>query len=397
MARPDRRIVLLAMPRRYWLARRAALGIAAYAREHAGWELLMLPHEAAEKTPVPADVGACGAIVSLGGAAAGRFIRCPEPVVVLDNPIPPGTRPSVVTDGAALGRMAADYFLDRGYYHFGYVSGGATAGDGWWGGFEARITAHAASTFSVLPAALRLGRRPYDEALGLVANWLQQLPKPSAVLTCDDQHGVVTIQAARLASLRVPEDVSVLGVQDEGIFRELGHVSLSSIALAAERMGFEAARMLHGLLEGRSVSREPLRVPPVEVITRRSTDCRVVADPDVRTALTWISHHLHERFAVVDLLNAVAMSRSSIERRFKASLGRTPHEEVLRQRVERARTLLVDTDWDLKQIAAACGFAGREYFGNVFKKATGESPAAYRRRFLRRGEDGGGGGATPRK
>ncbi|NJL30496.1 MAG: helix-turn-helix domain-containing protein, partial [Phycisphaerales bacterium] len=201
----------------------------------------------------------------------------------------------------------------------------------------------------------------------------------------NDQHAVVVLQACRLSGLRVPEELAVLGIHDDALYCHLGHVPLSSIAIAGEKMGYEAARLLDMQLQGEPIVHGHLDIAPLGVITRRSTDALAVEDPHIQEALHWISAHLHEEIDLEDLLDAVPMSRSSLERRFKQMLGRTPYEEVLRQRIERARTLLVDTDLTMEQIALECGFSGRVYFGNAFKHRMKISPAAYRAQYARPG------------
>ncbi|HMO25401.1 MAG TPA: substrate-binding domain-containing protein [Tepidisphaeraceae bacterium] len=370
--------ILLAMPTRYWLARRAALGIARYAQGHCRWELLIPPLDQPEQIRTPGQMGAAGAIISTGIPRPAEFADCVEPVIVLDSPLLDGIRPRVMTDRHAVGRLAGEYFIARGFYSFGYVTGGWPVGLGWYEGFRECVGQVRGAVVAVYETALGLDRRPFREALTELSTWIAGLPRPCAILACDDHHGAIVIQAARHAGLRVPEEIAVLGVQDEAIFREASQVPLSTIALACERMGYEAASMLHALLQGRAPPADPVLVPPVEVLTRRSTDCRVVSDPEVARAMAWIGDHLHEQFGIEEMIAQLPVSRSTLERRFKAVLGRSPLDEVLRQRVERAKSLLVDSDWDLKRIAEACGF------GSVFRKLTGQSPARYRSRFLRR-------------
>ena len=377
--------ILLVMSGRAWLTQRAVHGIASYARQHTHWELMLVTTEGQEVLPLPSEIGARGAIVSVNHPECLTYQNIAEPLVTIESTAFHGLRPNVGLDNPAIGTMAAEYYLGRGYRHFAYLGNNTPSSNERRDAFRGNILEKVNNaTFRNFLGGLRVMHRPHAQVLGDLVNWLGQLPLPIAVFAFNDHHALILSQACRLAGLRVPEDVAILGVNDNDLFTNLGHVAMSSIAIASERMGYEAAAFLDAMLRGEKVKAVNKLIAPVGVVTRRSTDCLAVDDDQIRSALTWIAQNLRKPFGVEDLLDALPMSRSLLERRFKAILNRTPHDEILRQRIERARSLLVDTDWTLPQIAAECGFAGREYFGTVFKRATGESPAAYRKRFQRR-------------
>ncbi len=376
--------ILLVMSGRAWLTQRAVHGIARYARQHTQWELMLVNTEGQQHLPTPSEVGARGMILSINQPESTPYQNINEPLVTIESTAFHGLHPNVGLDNPAIGSMAAEYFHGRGYRHYAFLGNNTPSSNDRRDAFRSYILQHGKQiTFRNFQGGLRLLQRPHSQVLGDLINWLAQLPLPIAIATFNDHHALALSQACRLAGLRVPEDVAVLGVNDNDLFTDLGHVRLSSVAIASERMGYEAAAMLHAQIRGEKVKAMNKLIPPIGVVTRRSTDCLAVEDDQIRSALTWIAQNLRKPFGVEDLLDALPMSRSLLERRFKAILNRTPHEEILRQRIERARSLLVDTDWTLPNVASECGFAGREYFGTVFKRATGESPAAYRKRFQR--------------
>ncbi len=376
--------ILVVLAGRPWLTRHAVLGITSYAREHTQWELVLIMPEVQSRLPTLEQFHADGAIVGASPSRSRTYLDIPQPLVLMESPLLETSRPLVSIDNNAIGAMAAQYYLARGYRNLAYVPSGKVVSDGRHDGFVDAL-AKAGYGCEVLPHGMRMKDRDFGEVMDELRAWLESLPHPTGILTCNDQHGVIVLQACRLSGLRVPEELAVLGIHDDALYCQLGHVPLSSIAIAGEKMGYEAARMLDLQLQGKPIDKGHLYFPPMGVITRRSTDTLAVEDPYTQEALHWIGAHLHEPIDLEDLLDAVPMSRSSLERRFKQTLGRTPYEEVLRQRIERAKTLLVDTNQTMEQIALACGFSGRVYFGNAFKHHMKISPTAFRAQYVRPG------------
>lgn len=378
----DPRTILLIMAGKPWLIRRAVQGITVYARENTTWELVLLTPEGTGSLPTLEQFHARGAILALSPHHLKSYLNIPQPLVLLDSLMVDTDRPKVVLDNAEVGLMAARYYQNKGYRQFAYVSSGKIGVDGRCLAFVKAVQAMG-ETCQVLPNGMRIKERDFEEVMVELRDWLTTLPKPTGMLVCNDQHAALVLQACRLLGIRVPEDLAVMGVHDDALYCHLGYVPLSSIALAGEKMGYHAAALLDQQLQGLSQRGVIVGFPPVGVITRRSTDAMAVEDPMLQEALNWISAHLHEELDLEVMLEHIPTSRSTLERRFKQLLGRTPYEEVLRQRIERARTLLVDTEWTLEEIAQRCGFSGRVYFGNAFKHHTGISPAAFRAQHVR--------------
>ena len=158
---------------------------------------------------------------------------------------------------------------------------------------------------------------------------------------------------------------------------------LSSIRVAAEAAGYEAARLLDRLLDGAPPPATPLQFPPLGVVTRRSTNVYAVNDDDLAAALRFIRGNAFRPIGVEDVVRAACVSRSTLERRFRAVLGRSPLDEILRVRVERVRQLLLETDWPMPRVAREAGFRDGRHLAEVFHTCIGDTPTAYRRRFRR--------------
>ena len=287
--------------------------------------------------------------------------------------------PTFTTDNPAIARMAVEHFTERGFQHFAYCG---RAEFGWsrdrGEAFEREVRA-AGFHCDVYQQPPRAGNDA-DAETDAIAAWLAALPRPLALLACYDLRGQQVLDACRRAGVAVPEQVAVLGVDNDELLCALAPQPLSSVALSARRGGWLAAEALARLMAGGKVPGKVHFLPPVGVITRQSTDMLAVADPRVAKALRFIREHACEGIGVADVLRYAPMARRSLEKRMRATIGRSPNEEILRVKLARAQGLLASTDLSLGEVAGRCGFAHTEYLSVAFKREMGVPPGEFRRR-----------------
>ena len=221
-------------------------------------------------------------------------------------------------------------------------------------------------------------RRNSDAEVEAIAQWLRALPKPAAIFTCYDAHGQRVLEACRRAGIAVPEEVAVLGVDNDEILCALSPPPLSSIKLNTQRTGWQAAALLALMMGGEKGPAEPQLIPPLGVVTRQSTEVLAVDDPPVARALHYIREHACEGIGVSDVLRHCPMARRTLEARLKTLLGRSPNEEIQRVQLNRVKELLTGTDFSLAEIAERAGFRHTEYLSVVFKRECGQPPSVYR-------------------
>jgi len=284
--------------------------------------------------------------------------------------------PSILPDNRAVGTLAAAHFLERGFRHFVYAGAHAAYSDDRGDAFVTAVQAHGrARTTHVVTW-------PVDEAASeSLADVLVAMPKPLAVFCANDLRAGVVVGACRARGLGVPEQVAVLGVDDDEFVVRMTRPPISSVRLPAEQVGYEAAALVQRLADGGHPPAAPLLLPPLGVVTRRSTDVLAIDDMDVARAVQFIREHAHEPIGIADVLAQVPLSRRSLERRFGLTLQRSPLEELTRWRIERAKELLSSTDLRIADVARRSGIADGHYLSILFRKKTGMSPAQYRRRF----------------
>ena len=288
------------------------------------------------------------------------------------------TAATFTTDNAAIGRVAAQHFAGRGFEHFAYCGRSEFT----WSidrgeHFERAVSAlgFTCHTFGQSRMVATGGDSETDD----IAAWLAGLPRPLALLACYDLRGQQVLDAARRAELAVPEQVAVLSVDNDELLCALSPPPLSSIILNGQRTGWLGAEALARLMAGEKVPGDVHRIPPIGIATRQSTDTLAVADTQLARALRFIRERACDGITVADILANAPMARRSLENRMRATIGRTPNDEILRVKLARAQQLLSTTELNLTEVAGRCGFRHSEYFSVVFKREIGVTPGEYRK------------------
>jgi len=287
--------------------------------------------------------------------------------------------PRISSADQEIGRLAAKHLIERGFVNLGCCG---FVGQHW---SEQRREAFceegqaAHCHCSVLEQPFRTRAQQWDKDQNNLAKWLKRLPKPVGVLATNDLLGQHVLDACARAELLVPEEIAVIGVDNDELLCGLCNPPLSSVIPDPERIGFEAAAWLDRLMQGESPGDNAiLEVPPLGIVVRQSSDILAVPDADLAAALKFIREHACEGATVQDIVNHLSVSRSWLERRFRQQLDRSPQAEIRSVQIKRCKELLRDTELPLRTIARLAGFKHTEYMSVVFKRETGQSPGRYR-------------------
>jgi LacI family transcriptional regulator len=298
-----------------------------------------------------------------------------------DCPPFPGV-PKIRPDNIGLGHLGAEHFVERGYRNFAYCGFGNEGWsrerrDGFVEGLQ--LAGHACHVFDVdYPGDLTPDWDAQQTAL--LGKWLSKIPKPVGVMASSDMRALQIITAARVAGLLVPEEVAVLGCNNDTVRCDLAYPPLSSVAPNAYQSGYKAAEVLDCLMRGEECGVIDVRIEPKGVAARHSTDVLAIDDKNVAAALSFIRERACQGITVDEVQKKAFASRSQLEKKFRRYLGRSPQAEIRRVQTEKIRQLLVETDFPLKKIAELTGFEYVEYMCVVFKRLTGGSPGAYRKK-----------------
>jgi LacI family transcriptional regulator len=383
-ARDDRPRVALIVETSLAPGREILMGVARYLREHAPWGTFLEPRSLEEVVPSWLSTWNGQGIIARvqNRQIADAVIAAGIPAVDVLGVVQDTGLPLVHTDDARISALAAEHLLERGFRHLAFFN---RPGERWSerrrdafvGYVEGR--AHSCVVFDA-PRHLHHTKR-WEEYADDLARWIADLPKPAGLMLCSDQIGPIALEACRRAGASVPDEVAVIGVDNDEPLCEVAAPGLSSVRPDHERVGYEAAALLDRMIKGQPAPVMPIYVPPRGVVIRRSSDVTALEDREAAAAIRVIRERACDAagLTIDDVAAEVAVSRSVLQRRFKRAVGRTLHEEMLRVRLARARELLAETDLPIATVAEKSGFHHQEYLGVVFRQRVGTTPAKFRR------------------
>jgi LacI family transcriptional regulator len=377
--------VLLALG---WYAQPLHQGVAQYARQ-VSWVLnidLLRGGSLRDMLSVDGVIFVAGSNPEADAAIA----RLQVPAVSI-GPVTGSWFASVMPDNAGIGALAAEHFVARGFRHYAFYTRWGTLGE------ELRRNAFRdalgvnAATFANLNAGTLAHKIKHNtrKRLEWLGARLLSLPKPLAVMAEFDDHAIEVIHACQLSGIAVPEQVAVLGVDDDPLRCDFAPVPLSSVNDDQPQQGYQAAALLDRLMKGEPLPKKPLVVPPMRLTTRQSSDILAIQNPHVASALRTIWAHYREPLTAEDVAQTVPLSHRRLHDLFQACVGRTMAGEIARRRVEHACKLLTETDMKIQQVAWESGFSSADRMARVFKRLLGRTPQSCRIPRARRGERSG--------
>ena len=369
------------------------MGIAKYLRIHGSWSVEFEEGDFTEELPEWFNRWKWDGVIARVKTPliARKLSKLKVPVVDLYGGLSGLGFYTIRSDETTVGQLGAEHLIDRGFQRFAFCGfDGTDWSDMRKMGFEQRVAEAGFSCLSFqnpryyptrgLPEYEEHGQH-YEQEL---KQWLQSLPKPLGLMGCNDSRGRQVLNCCRELNIAVPDELAVIGVDRDEIFCELSDLPLSSVILNSQQIGFEAAALLNRLMSGEEAADHARLIRPMGVATRRSTDVLAIEDRHIAKALRIIREHACEGLDIPKLLEQVPLSRSVLERRFAKILGRSPNEEILRVKLERACRLLEESDLSLAEVAEKCGFDHAEYFSRLFKKKLGPTPGEFRKTSLSR-------------
>lgn len=355
-------------------------GIADYARRHGPWSLCTEPRGLYE--PVPAWLASWRGDGIIARVCSRRLkeavLKTGLPVVDMLGESPDPRLPVVHPDDQAIGQLAAQYLLERGFQQFGHCGVRSNWSRRAQAAFVGAVAAagHSCDVYE-LPVLAR-ARRSWDADQDRLAAWLGQLPKPVAITATSDTVGQRVLDACSRIGAVVPDDVAILGCGNDDILCGFCSPPLSSLVPGYRRIGYEAARLLDRMMGGGVAPQAPTLFPPAGIVTRQSTDVIAVEDPDTAAAVRFIRERACTGVRVSEVADHAQLSLSDLKRRFRRYLGRSVMDQILRERLSRAIRLLHDSDLSIAHIARATGFGTQQRMGAVFRTRLGTTPGLYR-------------------
>jgi LacI family transcriptional regulator len=363
-------------------ARGLVEGILSYVRQHDHWSIhLPESHRGARPPSWLARWKGDGIIARIETPAIAKAVaRTGLPVVDVSAARHLPDVPWVETDDEAIAAAAAEHLMARGFRDLAFCGDSHFNWSVWRREHFVRVVERSGRNCYVYesPAVGQTGSA-WDLEQDRLTRWVASLPRPVGIMACYDIRAQELLDICREMDIAVPEEIAVIGVDNDRLLCDLCEPPLSSVIPDTHRTGFIAASLLDRQMAGEPVDAKPVLIAPVGVQTRQSTDIMAIDDPHIAASLRYIRQNACSGIQVRDLLRVIPLSRRVLESRFKERIGRTPHEEIMRIRMERVKTLLAETNLPLVAIAKRTGFNYIEYLNEAFKKRVGTTPGKYRK------------------
>ena len=357
-------------------------GFAGYARHHGAWAFEWEPGGLTEIGPRLNKLDADGIIVR-DGKNIKQVLALGIPTVVVGHHREeyPGVA-QVLTDSAEAARLAAEHLLGCGFKNFAFCGPSRFR----WSearrqSFQEHI-ARRGHEVHFFDAQSEGAKTTWGTQHRAMSRWLAALPKPVGIMACNDDYAQHLVAACKGADIHIPDQVGIIGVDNDELVCELASPPISSVAINFERAGFESARLLdRWIRQGKIPVPSRISAPATYVVARLSTDILAVDDPQLLKALRFIRDHARENIRVVDVARAGGLSRRALENRFRWELGRSILQEIRRIRVDLIARMLIETDLPVSQIAEALGYENLQHIARYFRKEKSMSLVAYRKQF----------------
>lgn len=312
--------------------------------------------------------------------SAKDFLSLEIPIIGYDPSSYAGPIPCITSDHASIGHLAAQHLLELGSPNFAFC------------GFDmldwsAERCTSFCKTIGETGATVNAYKGPqkkmsWAKEEPLILNWIRSLPKPISIFCVNDDRAASVLECCRLLELGVPEDVAIIGADDDEYICELENPPLSSIRVASDQVGYQGAALLHRMIQGlEKMEGQRLVAPATGVSTRQSTDVLMIQNKEVRKALRFIRENVNRPIRVSDVVAATSLSHRSLNDQFQKELGTSAGKQLTRARIEYITRLLSDTDMQIQEIATSVGYDDDRHFSRYFKRSTGLTPQAYRRKI----------------
>lgn len=288
--------------------------------------------------------------------------------------------PNITGNYIGTGQMAARYFVDRGFRNFGFFGlKDVCWSDERYEGYRKEIKVQGLDDSLYKYNMQDIDRHWFYERSAL-AQWLKELPKPIGIMTCDDNQGNNLIQACNTAGIKIPQEVSILGVDNDELLCNLSIPTLSSIAVDIERGGFQVAELIDRLVESPDSVFEDIILQPTKIVPRISTAAYATGDSEVQKAIMFIHQNSRRKISVDDVVEQVALSRRLLEIRFKEITGESIYQYIILLRLKTFAEMLLETNEQVINIALSLGESDAKSISKKFKAIYGCSPNEYRLR-----------------
>jgi LacI family transcriptional regulator len=365
-----KRIVLLVETSREF-GRQLIIGIARYARLNGPWSFYKEPIDLKSSIPHLTSWKPDG-IIMRDSLITNELLKLKIPTILaIHNSSYPKNFPIIKTDSYSIAKMASGHFIEKGFKCFAFC--GFDNFD--WSNERKSHFCRFNSEFGYKTHAYSSPNTSltydWEKEQRHVSEWIKTLPKPVGILACNDDRGQHILEVCKRINFKVPEDVAVVGVDNDPMICEIGDPPLTSIALNVESAGYEAAKLLDQLINGKKMKGQQIIVTASHIVQRQSSDILAVNDSEVASAIRYIKENAKNKILVKDVVKTTDIGRRTLEQRFRKTVHRSIYDEIRKVRVEWISKLLMETDLPISHISSFFNFTDIEHISRYFKKEKG--------------------------
>ena len=365
-----KRIILLLETSRAF-GRQLIIGIARYSRLNGPWSFYKEPTDLKSSIPHLTNWKPDG-IIMRDSLISKELLKLNIPTILAihDSKYPKDV-PVIKTESFSIAKMASDHLLEKGFKNFAFCGFDNFDWSNERKKYFTRFISEAGYKADVYEASNTVKKRNWENEQKHVSKWIKSLPKPVGIFACNDDRGQHILEVCKMNNLKVPEEVAVIGVDNDPIVCDIGDPPLTSIDLSVEAAGYEAAKLMDAMISNRKTTGDNILVSPSHIVQRQSSDILAINDGKVAMAINYIRENAKNKILVQDVVGTVGLSRRTLERRFKKNVHRSIYGEIQRVRIELISKLLIETDLPIYQIASLFNFTDIEHISRYFKTEKG--------------------------
>ena len=365
-----KRIVLLVETSREF-GRQLIMGIARYSRLHGPWSFYKEQIGLKSSIPHLTSWNPDG-IIMRDSLIKNELINLKIPTILVQHDsVYSGKLPFVITDSKSISKMASEHFIERGFKNFAFCGFDHYEWSNNRKHYYCQHNEEAGFKTYIYDSPKKKKIIDWEIEQRHVCDWLKTVPKPVGLLACNDDRGQHILEVCKRLGFRVPEDVAVIGVDNDPMICDIGDPPLTSIALNVESAGYEAAKLLNQMINHQKIKGQQINVSPTHIVQRQSTDLLAVDDPEVAAAIRFIKENAKNKILVKDVVKTTRISRRALEQRFRETIHRSIYDEIRQVRVEWISKLLIETELPISHISSLFNFTDVEHISRYFKKEKG--------------------------
>jgi LacI family transcriptional regulator len=373
-----KRIILLLETSRAF-GRQLIIGIARYSRLNGPWSFYKEPIDLKSSIPHLTTWKPDG-IIMRDSLITEELLKLKVPTILaIHSSSYPKDLPVIKTDSFSIAKMASDHLIGKGLKNFAFCGFDDYDWSKERGLYFSRFNSEAGYKTHIYIQPKRIKKNDWENEQQHVRRWIKVLPKPVGIFACNDDRGQHILEVCKMIHLKVPEDVTVIGVDNDPMVCDISDPPLTSIALNVESAGYEAAKFMDIMITKKKISGKQIMVSPTHIVERQSSDILAVNDPEVAQAIYFIKKNASNKILVKDVVKTTRLSRRTLERRFKQTIRRSIYSEIKRVRIELISKMLIETDLPISHISSFFNFTDVEHISRYFKMEKGVGLREFRK------------------